>query len=223
MTGIRQSSSDISKIIKTIDEIAFQTNILALNAAVEAARAGEVGAGFAVVADEVRTLAQRCAVAARETAERISDATRRSEEGIALSGSVTSSLREIVERSTQVDRLVAAVSEAANEQSSGIAQIGTAVSQLDKVTQANAASAEEAASASEELNAQAVELRSLALRLAELIGIESASEYSDNRPKPLAGSVIESVTVTETAENQHVGADNAVGSGGGKKPAAVVS
>ncbi len=176
MAGIRQSSHDISKIIKTIDEIAFQTNILALNAAVEAARAGEAGAGFAVVADEVRTLAQRCAVAARETNEKISDATHRSEQGATLSASVTQSLQAIVTRSREVDRLIAEVATASREQSVGLEQVNTAVTQMDKVTQSNAASAEEAASAAEELNAQSVEMRHAASSLAALVGLESAGD-----------------------------------------------
>jgi methyl-accepting chemotaxis protein len=195
MAGIRQSSTDISKIIKTIDEIAFQTNILALNAAVEAARAGEAGAGFAVVADEVRSLAQRCAVAARETTEKISDASRRSEEGVVLSGGVTASLREIVEKSREVDRLVAAVSQASREQSSGIEQVNTAVSQMDKVTQANAASAEEAASAAEELNAQSVELRHAATSLADLVGLEVKEDETHKPavPRRTGGKKIEAI------------------------------
>jgi len=176
MAGIRQSSLDISKIIKTIDEIAFQTNILALNAAVEAARAGEAGAGFAVVADEVRTLAQRCAVAAKETNEKITDATHRSEQGAQLSTSVTQSLQEIVTKSREVDRLVAEVATASREQSAGLEQVNTAVTQMDKVTQANAASAEEAASAAEELNAQSHELRHAAEGLAALVGLTTVQD-----------------------------------------------
>lgn len=176
MVGIQQSSQDISKIIKTIDEIAFQTNILALNAAVEAARAGEAGAGFAVVADEVRSLAQRCAVAARETTDKISDATARSQQGAALTGSVSASLAEIVKKSRDVDRLVAEVATASREQSAGIEQVNTAVTQMDKVTQANAASAEEAASAAEELNAQSTEMRHAANELAGLVGLALAAE-----------------------------------------------
>ncbi len=186
MTGIRESSSDISKIIKTIDEIAFQTNILALNAAVEAARAGEAGAGFAVVADEVRSLAQRCAVAARETTDKISDAARRSEEGVALSVGVAASLQEIVVKSREVDRLVAEVANASREQSNGIEQVNTAVSQMDKVTQTNAASAEESASAAEELNAQSTELRHAARDLAALVGLK-LDDGGDARPSRATG------------------------------------
>jgi methyl-accepting chemotaxis protein len=176
MAGIRQSSADISKIIKTIDEIAFQTNILALNAAVEAARAGEAGAGFAVVADEVRSLAQRCAVAARETTDKITDAAHRSEQGATLSASVTTSLQAIVTQSREVDRLIAEVATASREQSAGLEQVNTAVAQMDKVTQSTAASAEEAASAAEELNAQSVELRHASEGLAALVGLHAVDE-----------------------------------------------
>ncbi len=171
MNAIQQSSNDISKIIKTIDEIAFQTNILALNAAVEAARAGEAGAGFAVVADEVRSLAQRSAIAAKETADKIADACTRSAQGVDLSVKVSAGLQQILEKSREVDRLVTEVATASNEQSEGIAQINTAVSQMDKVTQSNAANAEETASAAEELNAQSEELRNAAAQLAALVGV----------------------------------------------------
>ena len=184
MAGIRQSSADISKIIKTIDEIAFQTNILALNAAVEAARAGEAGAGFAVVADEVRNLAQRCAVAARETADKISDAAARSELGASLSSEVSQSLQEIVAKSREVDQLVAEVAGASREQSEGIEQVNCAITELDKVTQSNAAGAEESASAAEELNAQAAELQYAANGLAALVGL--AASGPNHREEPVA-------------------------------------
>ena len=178
MNAIQQSSNDISKIIKTIDEIAFQTNILALNAAVEAARAGESGAGFAVVADEVRSLAQRSALAAKETADKIADACTRSAQGVELSVKVSAGLQQILEKSREVDRLVTEVATASNEQSEGIAQINTAVSQMDKVTQSNAANAEETASAAEELNAQSEELRNAAAHLAALVGVKNGAATS---------------------------------------------
>jgi methyl-accepting chemotaxis protein len=159
MDAIKASSDDIAKIIKTIDEIAFQTNILALNAAVEAARAGEAGAGFAVVADEVRNLAQRCAQAAKETAAKIEDSVQKSSNGVEISSKVAKSLEDIVGKARQVDELAGEVASASAEQSQGIEQVNTAVSQMDKVTQSNAANAEESASAAEELNAQAESLK----------------------------------------------------------------
>jgi len=155
MGAIKASSDDIAKIIKTIDEIAFQTNILALNAAVEAARAGEAGMGFAVVADEVRNLAQRSAQAAKETAGKIEGAMVKTGQGIEISGKVAQTLSDIVAKARQVDDLVAELSSAASEQTQGIAQINAAVGEIDKVTQSNAARAEESASAAEELKAQA--------------------------------------------------------------------
>ena len=170
MEGIKLSSAEIAKIIKTIDEIAFQTNILALNAAVEAARAGEAGMGFAVVADEVRHLAQRSAQAAKETADKIQDAIAKTEQGVQLSGKVASGLREIVHKVRAVDDLVAEVAAASREQSQGIEQVNTAVGQMDKVTQSNAANAEEGASAAAELNAQAEALKVAVGNLLTLVG-----------------------------------------------------
>jgi methyl-accepting chemotaxis protein len=170
MDAIKNSSDDIAKIIKTIDEIAFQTNILALNAAVEAARAGEAGAGFAVVADEVRSLAQRCAQAAKETAAKIDDSVQKSAHGVQISARVAESLQQIVVKARQVDELAAEVATASNEQTQGIAQINTAVTQMDQVTQSNAANAEESASAAEELNAQADFLKEAVSELMQLVG-----------------------------------------------------
>jgi len=185
MRAIEASSAEVAKIVKDIDEIAFQTNILALNAAVEAARAGEAGAGFAVVADEVRSLAQRSAVAAKETADKIADATHRSAQGVELSGRVASGLQEIVAKAREVDRLVAEVASASHEQSEGLTQINTAVSQMDKVTQANAAGAEETASAAEELNAQAGELRHAAIQLAALVGFSVEANQVTAKSRPM--------------------------------------
>ncbi len=170
MDAVKASSVEVGKIIKTIDEIAFQTNILALNAAVEAARAGEAGMGFAVVADEVRNLAQRSAQAAKETATKIEDSIAKSNHGVQISGKVGASLQEIVTKARQVDDLVAEIATASNEQSQGIGQVNTAVSQMDKVTQSNAATAEESAAAAEELNAQAASQKQVVSQLLALVG-----------------------------------------------------
>jgi methyl-accepting chemotaxis protein len=170
MEAIKVSSDDIAKIIKTIDEIAFQTNILALNAAVEAARAGEAGMGFAVVADEVRNLAQRSAQAAKETAAKIEGAIGKTAQGVEISSKVAQALNEIVAKARQVDELVSEVSSASRQQTQGITQINTAVGQMDKVTQSNAASAEESAAAAEELNSQAMMMKEAVSELTRLVG-----------------------------------------------------
>jgi methyl-accepting chemotaxis protein len=191
MQDIKTSSDDIAKIIKTIDEIAFQTNILALNAAVEAARAGEAGAGFAVVAEEVRALAQRAAQAARETAGKIEGAITKTAQGVEISSKVSLSLAEIVEKVRQVDELVAEVSTASHEQNLGVKQIATAVNQMDQVVQSNAAGAEESASASEELTAQSLTLQHIVDELHTLINGQKnavAHDLDTRRPNPLPKS-----------------------------------
>ncbi len=170
MTEIKTSSDNIAKIIKTIDEIAFQTNILALNAAVEAARAGDAGAGFAVVANEVRSLAQRAAQAARETAEKIDDSIAKSGKGVEISTVVANSLKDIAEKSRSVNALVKEIASASKEQTQGLGEIGSAMSQIDHVTQANAGNAEETAAAAEELNAQAATMQQNVETLLRLVG-----------------------------------------------------
>jgi methyl-accepting chemotaxis protein len=156
MNDIKVSSDNIAKIIGTIDDIAFQTNILALNAAVEAARGGEAGAGFAVVAEEVRNLAQRSAQAARETAGKIDDSIQKSAKGVELSVRVSQGLNDIAEKAKKMNGLVNEIASSSKQQTDGLAQVSTAMSSMDKVTQSNASSAEETASSAQELNNQSV-------------------------------------------------------------------
>jgi methyl-accepting chemotaxis protein len=184
MRAIEGSSAEVAKIVKDIDEIAFQTNILALNAAVEAARAGEAGAGFAVVADEVRSLAQRSAAAARETAAKIEAAITSSRQGGERCARVGASLDEIAAAITAADTLVAEIATAAREQSQGIGQIGSAMAELDKVAQENAARAEEGASAAAELTSQAQAMRDHVEWLRSLVSAAAAARRATRPARP---------------------------------------
>jgi methyl-accepting chemotaxis protein len=181
MTEINTSSEKVSKIIKVIDEIAFQTNILALNAAVEAARAGEAGMGFAVVADEVRNLAQRCAQAAKDTAALIEESLGKSREGMSNLDHVAEAIRSITESSAKVKVLVDEVNLGSQEQERGIEQIAKAIVQMEQVTQKNAANAEESASASEELSGQAETMKAVVGQLQALV---IGQEKNAGRPAP---------------------------------------
>ncbi len=170
MRDINESSGKISKIIKVIDEIAFQTNILALNAAVEAARAGEAGMGFAVVADEVRNLAQRCAQAAKDTAGLIEESIAKSNEGRSRLDEVAASIRSITDSAAKVKTLIDEINLGSQEQSRGMEQVARAIAQMEQVTRKTAASAEESASAGEELSAQGGTLRGIVSRLSAMVG-----------------------------------------------------
>jgi methyl-accepting chemotaxis protein len=176
MSEIAEASEETRKIIKTIDEIAFQTNILALNAAVEAARAGEAGAGFAVVADEVRNLAQRAAQAAGDTADLIAKSVDRIGAGQQYVTETDEAFKKVQDSTEQVSQLISQIASASKEQLDGISQINSAVTDMDKVTQTSAAGAEESASAAEELSAQAEVMKGQVAQLIALVDKKRAAE-----------------------------------------------
>ena len=161
MRDIEEKSQDISKVIKTIEDIAFQTNILALNAAVEAARAGSAGKGFAVVADEVRNLATKSQEASASTATLIEDTVRAVKEGSRLASETDDALREVVTRAEKVTTAVNLISQATSDQNRDVAQVTTGIDQISSVVQTNSATAEQSAAASEELSGQANLLKEL--------------------------------------------------------------
>jgi methyl-accepting chemotaxis protein len=183
MSGINESSQEVAKIAKGIEEIAFQTNLLALNAAVEAARAGEAGAGFAVVAEEVRSLAQRSSEQAKTTSKLITESRTRTEEGTKQATEANKSLQSILTSVKKVTDLIKEITDASKEQALGIEQINTAVSKIDQVVQQNSASAEESASASGELSGQAYSMKSLVEKLDTLVlGLNKKLSKSIDKP-----------------------------------------
>ena len=180
MEDIHTSSSEIKKVIRVIDDIAFQTNLLAINAAVEAARAGVHGKGFAVVATEVRTLAQRSAKAASETTELIESSVIQAERGNKITNDTAQSLKKIVDGVVKVSDIVEEISAASDEQARGVSKTNEGIEQVNRVTQQNAANAEETAAASVELSSQAGELRTMIsnFKLKGRSEIDSSANFS---------------------------------------------
>ncbi len=180
MNKIETHSTEISKVIKTIEDIAFQTNILALNAAVEAARAGAAGKGFAVVADEVRNLASKSAEASKSTTTLIEGTVKAVKEGLDLSHETSQALQVVVESSKKVLDAVGLIAGAAEEQTASISQIAIAVDQISSVVQTNSATSEESAAASEELSSQANVLKELISRFR----LEDTQAIGSTAPSP---------------------------------------
>ena len=184
MEEIKKSSNETSKIIQTIDDIAFQTNLLALNAAVEAARAGEAGKGFAVVADEVRNLAKRSADAARNTSHLINHSQESSIKGSEVATEVTSNLTHIEKSINCINNLVLEISTASSEQAEGIEQLSSVMSDMDRIVQNNASSSEETASVAEELSSQATELHEVISEMDRIVGGSNKTKVEKDEPAP---------------------------------------
>lgn len=189
MNEINDSSEEIRKVIKVIDDIAFQTNILALNAAVEAARAGEVGMGFAVVAEEVKNLANKSAEAASDTAEMIEKSIVRSQKGLDIAGGLLKNIKKVSEDSSKVRDMSKEVESASFEQQKGLEQVSKAIIDFDKVVQENVQTAEETAKTSQALNSQAKLINEEVSRLTVMVNGSKGGQVQLNRaanpPSPI--------------------------------------
>ena len=188
MNVIDSKSKEISKVIKTIEDIAFQTNILALNAAVEAARAGSAGKGFAVVADEVRNLATKSQEASKSTGALIEETVKAVADGTRLSGETDQALREVVASAQKVLDAVTLISTATEEETNSLAQVTTGIDQISSVVQTNSATAEQSAAASEELSGQANLLKEMVGRFTLLHNNGSSGSYSGGTSRPVMSS-----------------------------------
>lgn len=169
MNELKESSGKIAKIVKVIDDIAFQTNILALNAAVEAARAGDVGKGFAVVAEEVRNLAQKSAQAAKDTTDIIERNIELSNQGVNMSIDVAEVLEKINSKIHIINTIINEIAQASEEQEKGVSQVNESIKQMEDVTQQNAATSQESSAISQQLSYQAEELANLVFELSKMI------------------------------------------------------
>ena len=199
MDELKKSSTEIAKIIKIIDDIAFQTNMLALNAAVEAARAGDAGLGFAVVAEEVRNLAQKSAEAAKDTAEIIERNIELSAAGANISDEINESLKQITKKTEDVNHIIAEIAAAGDEQAKGTQQVTEAIGQIENVVQENAATAEESAASAEALQNQAFALENIISELNSLIKGKNKSSKEEIQSEYL---------LEENTENEDIELDD---------------